>query len=131
MINIFNELFTLLDASLTALEMDIETSSVYTNMPSHYPFVSLEEIDNRVYEETSNCNVENHAEVDYEVNIYTQEPNKKTNADKIAEAVDTLFASLGFVRQTKNSMQSSDETTYRIIIRYIGIVSQNHKIYRR
>lgn len=131
MIDIFNELFTLLDTTLHNYNANIETATVFTNMPSSYPFVSLEEIGNSVHEQTSNCKVENHADIEYEVNIYTQDPNKKGNADEIAGIVDTFFASLGFVRMSKTPMQSSDETTYRIVLRYMGVVSQNHVIYRR
>lgn len=131
MINIFNELFTLLDATLQAFNSNIETDCVYVNMPNHYPFVSLEETNNSVFTQSSNCKVENHADIEYEVNIYTQDPNKKSEADGIADVVDTFFASLGFVRTSKIPIQNSDETTYRISLRYEGIVSKDHVIFRR
>ena len=132
MIDIFNEVYTLLVNALAEYDSDIETSSVYTNAPSGYPFVSLEEIDNAVYQETSDsCDIEQHALIEYEVNIYTQNPEKKSKADGIANAVDTLFKSYGFVRQSKNSLQSADETIYRIIMRYSAVVSKDHTIYRR
>ena len=79
MINIFNEVFTAFDNALTSYDSKISTSSVYINAPSKYPFASLEEIDNSVYEYSSDsCDIENHAVVDYEVNIYTQNPKKKS-----------------------------------------------------
>ncbi len=132
MINICNELYTLLKNALSVYDNSITTASVYTNMPSEYPFVSFEEIDNSVYEETSDsCDIENHALVQYEVNIYTKKPNKKSKADDIANVVDDLLKSYNFVRLTKNVLQSNDETTYRIVIRYSGVVSKDSVIYRR
>lgn len=132
MIDIFNELFTMFVNALANYDSTIETASVYTNVPSKYPFASLEEINNSNYEITSDsCDIENHAELDYEVNIYTQNPKKKSKGDGIAQVVDNLFKSLGFRRLSKNPMQNQDETTYRIVLRYSGVVSKDHVVYRR
>ena len=132
MIDIFNELFTLVANTLTTYDNTISLSSVYTNMPSDYPFVSVEEIEDSVYEQGSDCcEIENFATKDYEINIYTKNPNKKSKGDSIAQVIDTLFKSKGFVRTSKNVFQSENETIYRIIIRYSGVVSQDHRVYRR
>ena len=132
MISIFNEVYTLLVNTLTSYDDKIETSSVYQNVPSKYPFVSFEEIDNSVYEQGSDCcEIENFVNVDYEINIYTQNPQKKSKGDGIAQVVDTLMKSKGFVRRTKNTFQDTNETTYRIVMRYSGVVSKDHIIYRR
>ena len=132
MIDIFNELYTLLVNALTTYDSAIKTSSVHTNTPPSYPFVSFEEIDNSVYELTSDsCDIENHAQQDYEINIYTKNPNKKAKGDGIANVVDNLLKQYNFVRRTKNTFQSADETNYLIILRYSGVVSKDHTIYRR
>lgn len=132
MINIFNELYTLLVNALTSYDEKIETSSVYQNVPSKYPFVSFEEIDNSVYEQGSDDEeIENFANVDYEINIYTQNPQKKSKGESIAQVVDTLMKSKGFIRTTKNAFQDTNETTYRIVMRYSGVVSKENVVYRR
>ena len=132
MINIFNEMFDKLDQALKSYDETIGTDSVYVNMPSQYPFVSMEEIDNRVYEQGSDCcEIENFAETEYEINIYTKSPIKKSKGNDIANVVDNFFKQYGFVRQSRNVLQSGDETIYRIIIRYRGVVSKDHTIYRR
>ena len=131
MIDIFNELYTLFDTALTTFSSKIETDSVYVNMPSHFPFVSLEETDNSVYTPSSNCRVENHANIEYEVNVYTQGTKRKSEADSIVHVVDTFFASLGFVRTSKNPIPNNDGITYRVVLRYEGIVSKDHVIFRR
>jgi len=132
MIDIFNELYTLFVNNLTTYDASIDTSSVYTNTPSKFPFVSFEEINNSVYERGSDsCDIENYADVEYEIGIYTREPNRKSKGDAIAQVVDTFMKSYGFIRVTKNSFQDSDETTYRIVMRYSGVVSKDSVIYRR
>ncbi len=128
MINIFNETYTLLSNSLGS---SVHTSSVYTNTPSEYPFVSLEEIGNDIHRSSSDgCNIENCANIDFELNVYTKHPNKKTKADDLLNTIDDLFTNLGFIRTTKMPMPSTDETIYRVVVRYSGVVSKNHTVYR-
>lgn len=131
MINIFNELYTKMCERLASYDDKISTSSVYHNIPSSYPFVSLEEIMSADYELGSDCRVENFDENDYEVNIYAKNPLAKSKADEILNVIDDLFHELGFVRRSKNPFQSNDETIYRIVVRYSCIVSKNKVIYRR
>lgn len=133
MIDISNELYTLVKNALNAYDNTIGTSSVYTNTPSVYPFVSVEEIDNMVDMDTSDsCHVENHAEIQYEINIYAKDPIKKSKAYAILQVVDSLLGSYNFVRRSKNDFQEgNNETTYHIILRYSAVVSQDHTIYRR
>ena len=132
MIDIFNELYTLVVNTLTTYDNTISYSSVYTNMPTNYPFVSMEEISDSVYERGSDSDeIENFANKEYEINIYTKNPNKKSKCDSIAQVVDTLLKSKGFVRVSKNILQDENETIYRLIIRYSGVVSKDHNIYRR
>lgn len=136
MIDIFNEMYTGLVNALSTddstKDMGIDTDGVYVNMPSKFPFVSMEQIDNRVYQQGGDCcEIENFAETEYEINIYTKDPEKKTKGNTIANVVDNFFKEYGFTRLSKNNLQSPDETTYRIVMRYYGVVSKDHTIYRR
>lgn len=132
MIDIFDELYTLIVDTLASYNDKIETSSVYKNSPSKYPFVSFEEIENSVYERGSDdSDIENFVDVNYEINIYTQNANKKSKANDIANVIDTLMESKGFTRRSKNALQDTNETTYRIVMRYNGIVSKDKVVYRR
>lgn len=129
MINIFNELYTGLS---TALGSGVNLTSVDTNTPASYPTVSMVEIDDSVYEEGSDsCSIENFARKTYEINIYTQQPSKKSKCDALIETIDNYFSGLGFVRRTKMPLSTGDETTYRVVMRYAGICSKNQTIYRR
>lgn len=132
MIDIFNELYTLFVTALATYDANIQTSSVYTNTPSYFPFVSFEEINNSVNERGSDsCDIENLADLEYEVNIYTKDPSKKAKGDAIAQVVDTFMKSKGFMRVTKNSFNENNETNYHIIMRYSGVVSKDSVVYRR
>lgn len=116
---------------LASYDTSIKTASVHTNIPSSYPFVSLEEINSSVYEIGSDCRVENFDRNEYEVNIYAKNPLAKSKADEIFNQIDDLFNELGFVRQSKNPFQDTDETIYLIVVRYSCVVSKNKVIYRR
>ena len=132
MIDIYNQVYTLIKNALNTYDNSIGISSVYTNSPSVYPFVSVEEIDNMVDRDTSDsCAVENHAEIQYEINIYAKDPLKRSKAYAILQIVDNLLGSYNFVRESKNDFQDTNETTYHIILRYSAVVSQDHTIYRR
>jgi len=132
MIEIFNEVFTELTNTLTSYNPKISTSSVYVNIPSSYPFVSIEEIENAPYQRGEDWeNIENFADVHYEINIYSKDPKKKTNAEDICKVVDDYFNGIGFVRITKTPLQDNSETIYRIVVRYNAVVSKDKKVFRR
>lgn len=129
MIDIFNEIYTAIKGVLPA---NVKMSSVYTNSPSEYPFVSVEEINNSTYRPTiDGLKNENYAEIDFEFNIITKGEQKKSLGTDLLVLIDTKMNDLGFVRVTKNNFQNTNETIYRIIVRYTAIVSQDKKIYRR
>ena len=132
MIDVFNEIYNALVGRLALYDDTITTSSVYENMPTDFPFVSLEEIDNVVYQNGMNdCEIENFSDIDYEVNIYTQNALRKTKANDILQVVDTFFKELGFIRMSKNNLQDNSGNVYRIVVRYSGVVSKDHIVYRR
>ena len=132
MIDIFNETFTALVGALADYDESIKTSSVYTNMPTEFPFVSMEEVGNDVYQNgMDDEEIENFADIDFEINIYTQDTLRKSKANEILQVVDTFFKELGFIRMSKNNIQDNSGTTYRIVIRYSAVVSKDHIVYRR
>lgn len=132
MLDIENEVFNDLTELLVASFPDITTSSVYTNTPSKYPFVSIEEISSsvNVNEETS-CHIDAITNVGIEVNVYSKDPQKKSNAKAMAKVVDEYMIDKGFYRISKTPMQDDNETIYRLVLRYNGNISLDNKIYRR
>ena len=134
MISIFNETFTDLESTLASnpKTQDVKTSSIPTNMPNEFPFVSLEEIGNSVYQQgMDDCEIENFANVDMEAMIFTKDPKRKTRANEILQVIDTFFRELGFIRMSKNDLQDNTGTAYCIVVRYSAVVSKDHTVYRR
>lgn len=133
MIDLEKEIYTTLYNSLTLTYTSLTMSGTTQFMPNSFPFLCVEEADNQAYEETQDSsNIENHARVTYEVNVYS---NKKTGAKaecrKILSSVDTLLGGLGFTRQTYSPIPNADPSVYRVVARYIAVVGSNKTIYRR
>ena len=132
MINNSSEMFTRITTALRTYDSNVKTSSVYTNSPSSYPFVSIEMILNDVYENgIDSGDIENFAEMAYEINVYTKGNTKMTEAWKLLEVADNLMKSVGYMRVSATPMQDQNETLYRIIARYEGVVGKDLKVYRR
>lgn len=132
MINNANEIFTRLTTALQTADASVKTSSVYTNSPSDYPFVSIEMISNTIYENgVDSGDIENFANIDYEVNVYTKGSAKMSNAYKLLEVADNFMKSIGFTRIILTPMQDQNETLYRLVARYEAVVGKDLKVYRR
>lgn len=77
--------------------------------------------------------IENHAQVLYEVNVYSNKTSgKKTECKAIIALIDSKMEALGFTRTLMNPVPNEeDATVYRMVARYRAIVSKNKTIYRR
>ncbi len=106
----------------------------YVKSPSSFPAASLVEMDNSVRESTvdSGSN-ENHVNVMYEVNVYSNKTKgKKSECKKIMALIDEEMLAMGFVRVTLTPVPNEyDSTIYRMVARYRATVSSDHTIYRR
>lgn len=132
MLDIENEVFSKLTDALKAVDPEVQTSSVYTNTPPAYPFVSIEEVDSRTNpDEETSCAIDAITDVYYEINVYCKDPEKKSKAKTLANTVDEFMLSLGFSRVSKTPIQNDNETIYRLVIRYNGHISKQNKVYRK
>lgn len=140
MIDIENIIYTTLKKVLIN-ECKLNPQFISTEIvlkPKNYPWVTIIEMMNIPYSKTqTNDDIENHAEVVYEINVYTNDKNgKKSRCKKIISTVDTKMKNLGFRRIMLSPIpNANDPTIYRIIARYEAIVSKENKekytIYRR
>lgn len=134
MINIENEVF---NSIATAVRDEYPRAYVvgeYVKSPSKFPCVSIVEIDNVAYDRTqTSSSLENHADVTYEVNIYSNKASgKKSECKAIASLIDNEFATLGLSRTMLQPIPNADDATiYRMTGRYRGVVSKKHEIFRR
>ena len=134
MINIENEIFDVVYNAISNEYPDAFVVSEYVKSPPRFPSVSIVEIDNTAYDRTqSSGSLENHADVTYEVNIYSNKTSgKKSECKAIASLIDNEFATLGFSRTMLQPIPNVDDATiYRMTGRYRGVVSKKHVIYRR
>ena len=102
-------------------------------VPSEIPCASLEEIDNVSYDKTADSSSnENHAEVTYELSVYSNKTSgKKSECKKIFALIDGLMLDMGFSRIMKKPQPIEDSSVYRLIGRYRGVVDKDKNIYRR
>lgn len=134
MIDIENEVFDRVAKRVREQFPNIFMVGEYVKSPSSFPAVSLMEMDNSIRESTvdSGSN-ENHANVMYEVNVYSNKTTgKKSECKSIIALIDTEMTAMGFVRSTLTPVPNEyDSTIYRMVGRYRAAVSSDHKIFRR
>lgn len=138
MIDIENELFTQITKPIRAEYSKkypkLFVSGMYVDTPAQFPCITIEEADNQSYDRTAtNEEIENHAYLLYEVNVYSNDIKKRKSICKeLIGAVDNEFEKLGFRRITLLSTPNlADATIYRMTARYRAVVDKNHVIYRR
>lgn len=134
MINIESELFHAISTKVRAVYPDIYMSGEYVKSPTSFPAVSFVEMDNTVYTSTQTSDeMENHASLMYEVNVYSNKTKgKKTECKEIMALIDKEMTFLGFSRNMLQPIPNMDDATiYRIVARYKAVVSKDKSIFRR
>lgn len=134
MIDIENQVFNRVATRISEQFPDIFMTGEYVNSPSSFPAVSLVEMENSILQTTvdSGSN-ENHANVMYEVNVYSNKTTgKKSECKAIIALIDAEMTAIGFVRYTLTPVPNEyDSSIYRMVSRYRAVVSSDHKIFRR
>jgi hypothetical protein len=106
-------------------ELDLEPSSVRA--------VMIEEIGNSSNQQTATTDeMENHAVVDYEVNVFSSNAvGRKSEAKAILSIIDGVLLGLNFQRLSTMPASLSNSTRYRLVARYTVVVSKDEILYRR
>lgn len=134
MIDCENEIFSIIAEVVRNAYPSVFISGEYTRTPSKFPFVSLVEMSNTAYDRTqSSGDLENHASLMYEVNVYSNKTSgKKSECKAIAALIDNEMATLGFSRTMLQPIPNIDDATiYRMTGRYTAVISKDKVIYRR
>lgn len=134
MIDVENEVFNRIAKVLRENFPSIVVYGEYVKSPASFPAVMIEEKANSVYQKTQDSgNIEKHASVMYEVNVYSnKQAGKKSECKAIFKLIDDEFAAMGFTRILKEPIPNlEDATIYRMVGRYTGIISTDKTIYRR
>ena len=134
MINLENEIFTIIAKAVRDAYPGAYVVGEYVKSPPKFPYVSIIEGDNTMYEKTqSSGSLENHASVMYEVNIYSNKASgKKSECKVIAAIIDEQMMALGFARTMLQPIPNMDDVSvYRMVGRYSAIISKEKVIFRR
>lgn len=134
MIDVETEIFNIVSEKVREKYPKIFMTGEYVKSPSSFPCVSLLEADNQIYRNTRTTDtIENHVQVIYEVNVYSNKKSgKKAECKEIIGFIDKQLERLGFTRTLLTPVPNEqDATIYRMVARYRAIVSKNKVIYRR
>lgn len=134
MIDIENEIFSIVSAEVRKKYPKIYMTGEYVKAPPSFPCVSLVEIDNQIYRNSRDSgSIENHVQVLYEVDVYSNKTSgKKAECKAIIALIDSKMESLGFTRTMLNPIPNEEDTTiYRMTARYRAIIGKDKTIYRR
>ena len=134
MINIEEEIFNDVATKVRSKYPKIYMVGEYVKSPTSFPFVSLIEQDNYVYTKTqTSLSDENHCQLMYEINVYSNKiKGKKTECKEIMALIDSVMLHKGFTRTMLQPIPNIDDATiYRIVARYTGVVSKDKQIFRR
>ena len=134
MITVENEIFDIMAKAVGVQYPDAYVVGEYVPAPSQFPCISIVEFDNSAYDKTQTSgSLENHADIGYEINIYSNKTSgKKSECKAIASLIDNEFATLGFSRTMLQPIPNMDDATiYRITGRYKGVVSKDKYVFRR
>ena len=133
MIDIENDVFSEVKQKAVKVFPKLSMKGEEIRVPSEFPCASLEEIDNHSYDKTvDSASNENHAEVTFELSVYSNKTSgKKSECKKIFAFIDNLMLDMGFARIMKKPQPMEDASVYRLIGRYRGVVSKDKNIYRR
>jgi len=132
-INIEPEVLTAVASALKAKFPEITVSGTEQYTASSFPYVFGEEADNYSYIPSQDSgSLDNHANLMYEFNVYSNKRNgKKTEARQIAAVISNKMSELGFTRTTQRPFEISNGSLYRILLRFTGVAGKNGNIYRR
>ena len=134
MIDIENDVFNLIATKARAAFPNVSVASEYKDSPSTFPHISIimEDYGTYLRTRTGSCG-ENHAEVMFEVNTYSNKKSgKKSECKKIAQFIHDEFIALGFeCNYFRPAPNVDDNTIYRMLGRYRAVVSKDKTIYRR
>lgn len=134
MIDIENEIFSIVAETVRAEYPDVYITGEYVKSPPSFPCVTIMESDNQIYRNTRDTSSnENHAQILYEVNVYSNKTSgKKSECKSILAIINDKLTSIGFTRTLLTPVPNElDATIYRMTARYRAVVGKDKVIYRR
>lgn len=133
MIDIENEIVTLVHNTVTPIYESAQVVSELNLSPSVFPNICVEEVDNATYNSSADSKSnENHADIIIEINIFTNRTSgKKAQAKAIENLINNALVAVGFTRTMSTPIALNNGTMYRRVSRYSAIVDTNNTIFGR
>ena len=128
-----NEVFSRLEAAITAEYPDANVSSIYVHSPASFPHVSIEMTDSQIMRlAMTNGDSDRIDVVVFTINIYSNDKvNKRSICRNILEVIDDEMYGMNFTRLSANPVPNmADATIYRITARYRAATDGKY-FYRR
>lgn len=128
MIDIENLILTKVNTALQPWKTQfpkLKVASDYIESSANFPLITVVQTDNYTHLGTQDAELKDNAvNVAFEVNVYTNDPKKKTTAKTLAEVVDTEMLNNLFTRTYMGQTPNVDRTIYRITMRYTAVVAE-------
>ena len=134
MVDFNNEIFTAVATSVRNKHTGTTVTGEYTRMPSKFPAVTLDEIQNVMVDRLEDSsNAENFAGVTYRLQVFSNKrTGKKAEAREIFATADAEMRRMGFRRVTyATTPEIYDSTIYNITATYEAVVSAAGYVYKR
>lgn len=134
MIDKLNEVFTNVATRVRDQHTGTTVTGEYTRMPSKFPAVTLDEIQNVVVDRLEDStNAENFAGVAYRLQTFSnKQTGKKAEARAIFATADAEMRRMGFRRVTYTTTPEIYESTiYCITATYEAVISAVGYVYKR
>lgn len=130
MIDIEPTIFNIVATALRAEFDDVFVSGENIAAPPSFPAVSIAEQDNSVYTRTMDlAGNENHAQLMYEVNVYSNlTAGRKSQCKMIMTAIDDEMNKVGFGRISCSPTPNINPEIYRMTARYRAVADKNKHI---
>lgn len=124
-----SQIYTAVRNAVVGSDSTIKVSGTTNLTPNEFPSVFVEEIDNNTYTASVTSCTQPHANLMYEVNIFTNNVSgSKSKAKAILKVVSDTFEEMGFIRSSVQPFSLDNGTKYRIFARFTAICDENGQI---
>ena len=126
MIDIFNQVFTAVAAPVREAFPGIKVTGEYAAVPSSYPAVAIDEIEN-IEVESDSAGRERYNRVRYRCQVFSNKiPGKRAEAREIQSVIDGVLRQLGFRRVSYSPTPDViDNTVYCITTVFSATISDD------
>lgn len=104
----------------------------YQDRYNEFPVITVNESQNSTFQQSMTNMGEEHAEITFDIQVYDNGIDRRTNTMDITKEVNDFFLEMGFVRIITRTLHNlHDSTISRTMTRYRGIISKELYVYTR